>query len=115
MPRRTPAPAAELLTLGLGCCVISFGLVATLVVRSTMTEPTAPPPAVHSINAPDLPLARLDRPADRSVVRQDLRGQGDLRTFLRESASAALRHPSPDTQTEIWLNNPSSIGSTSPS
>src|SRR4051812_18587507 len=107
MPRRTPALAAALLILGLGCSVINLGVVAeALADLSTLTEPTASLPATPGSIEPDPPLARLVRPADGPVVRQDLRGQGDLRAFLRESAAAARRHPSPETRTQIWLNNP---------
>jgi hypothetical protein len=47
---------------------------------------------------------------------EDNRGDGDARTYLQEAAAAA-RHagaPPGETRTELWINAPASIGSTSP-
>ena len=58
-------------------------------------------------------------PSGRIASRDDQGGQDDPRTYLQEAAAVAQRYPwagpwRGETRTDLWINAPGSIGSTSP-
>ena len=138
--RTTPGVAGEL--LGMGMVVILIGLMAVsipltelaAIVTSFATEHSASPvvsappmtshgrPGDHAagVTIASGPLKTiLASPSGRIMDRHDRGGQGDARTYLEEAAAAAHRYPwagpwRGETRTDLWLNAPEFIGSTSP-
>ncbi len=138
--RRTPGVVDGL--LGIGLVVSLIGLLTNSIpltelaasVRSFATEHSASPVV------PALPMTSHDRPGDhaagvtiasgplktiltspsgRIMDRHDGGGQGDARTYLEEAAAVAHRYPwagpwRGETRTDLWVNAPGFIGSTSP-
>ncbi len=68
-----------------------------------------------------MPASRLVSPAPRArgqTALEDRAAHGDARLFLRDAAAATRRRPAAEarrgeTRTDLWINNPSSIGSMS--
>jgi len=57
-------------------------------------------------------------PSSRLADRDDRGGQGDAQIYLREAAAVAWRYPwagpwRGETRTDLWINDPASIGSSS--
>lgn len=138
--RGTPSLADRLLVISLAVGVIGFTVtpltvsdfaatVASLTsVRSTGPVDDAPPVAMRfrpgdhlaPITVASDPLLAFSASPSRHLVDRDThRGQGDARLYLRDAAAAAHRYAWPglergETRTDLWLNAPASIGSTSP-
>ena len=116
--RRMPGTADGLLVIGLVASMI--GLVA-------VTSPREDPAPVGRAGGDGAPIAVAPDPRPASSVsssgrrfeQDDRREQGDARLYLRDAATAAHRHAwaGPgwgETRTDLWINAPGSIGSTSP-
>jgi hypothetical protein len=137
VPRKTPGIDAALLVIGLAVSVIGL-LAATVgsrtVVGSILSARSASPVTSASAMAssvrsgadaapvtisPD-PVRKIpSSPSGRVVDRNESGGQGDARIDLQEAAAMARRYPwagrwRGETRTDLWINAPASIHSTSP-
>ena len=138
--RRTPGIIDGLRVIGMAVSVIA--LVAVVVPltdlagivtsfrpeRSASPAVSAPPlpapmrPGNHGAPGPVSPAPLNTSPSSPSgefVERDDRGEQGDPRIYLEEAAAVARRYPwaAPwrgETRTDLWINAPGSIGSTSP-
>jgi hypothetical protein len=138
--RRTPGVADGL--LGMGLVVSLIGLLTgsipltelAAIVTSLATEHSASPvvsspplishgrPGDHAagVTIASDPLKTIPTsPSGRITDRHDRGGQGDARTYLEEAAAAAHRYSwagpwRGETRTDLWVNAPEFIGSTSP-
>lgn len=138
--RRTPSVAGGLLGIVLVVSVIGLMTVSipltelAAIVRLFATEHSASPvvssppmtshgrPGDHAagVTIASGPLKTiLASPSGRIMDRHDRGGQGDARTYLEEAAAVARRYPwagpwRGETRTDLWVNAPEFIGSTSP-
>jgi hypothetical protein len=138
--RRTPGVVDGL--LGIGLVVSLIGLLTNsipltelaAIVTSFATEQSASPvvsalpmtthgrPGDHAagVTITSGPLKTiLTSPSGRIMDRHDRGGQSDARTYLEEAAAVARRYPwagpwRGETRTDLWVNAPEFIGSTSP-
>ena len=67
---------------------------------------------------PDAPLALAPLTTSKAPERDEPPGEWDARNFLLQTASAARRRPlsrlwSAETETALWVNDPTVVGSTS--
>ena len=121
--------------LGDGLLLIGLG-VSVICLMTVMTRLAAPPASIPSSRSERLvnPVAAApsttsrDRLSDQgargpispdSVDRNDPGGHGDARLKLRDAAAMArwylwTRPGGEETRTDLWINAPASIGSTSP-
>ena len=139
--RRRPSGLVDrLLVIALAVSVIGFtvlplpfrNLAATVEswTSGRITSPVAPtPPMTPLLGAGDYrasvtvvsdpPRAFPESPSSSFVNQDSRRGQGDARLYLRDAAAAAHRHGRArpgqgETRTDLWINAPESIASTSP-
>jgi hypothetical protein len=116
--RLTPGIADGLLAMGLA--VIMIGLLA--VISGLADSAAFDRPGGHgapvAVSSDPLVASRVAS-SGRRMERDAHREQGDARLYLRDAAAAALRYPwagawQGETRTDLWINAPRFIGSTSP-
>jgi hypothetical protein len=113
---RTSGVANALLVIGLAMSVIGL-LIAVI---SPPADPTlSSRPDDRAAPTAVIPESRLDAPLPpfhEQPAMNNRAGHGDARLFLRDAAAAARRRSEAEsrrgeTRTDLWINNPSSIGS----
>ena len=122
--------------LAIGLVVGAIGVMSVLIGLAEPAAITGRPGAAHiarpGIAAPSTTLRALpgddaglaplspERPESQIAAQGDARGQGDSRLFLRYAADLArrdfrwVRSQPEETRTDLRINDPASIGSTSP-
>ena len=138
--RRKPRIADGLLVIGIAIsmiCLMTLSIPHTelpVTVASLLTERSASPVVLTSPmtshvrrghHAASIAVSSDPQkivqtaPSGRIASRADQGGQDDPRTYLQEAAAVAQRYPwagpwRGETRTDLWINAPGSIGSTSP-
>jgi hypothetical protein len=113
--------------VGVANALLVIGLAESLIglLMAVISTPGDPAVSSHAGDraAPPagVPEIRVASPTPRTrgqTAWDDRAGHGDARLFLRDAAAAAQRRPQAEsrrgeTRTDLWINNPSSIGSMS--
>ena len=114
-------------TVGIANAVLVIGLAVSVIGLMAVFSAPENPAAIGRLGGPGAPVTVSQDSLPAAPVefsgghmdQDDRRDQGDARLYLRDAAAAAQRYPwagawQGETRTDLWVNAPRFIASTSP-